>query len=61
MGAQRIKDEKWELLLEAAKKISSDLPVDELLIFLSDTARDLLEVDRCSLFLADKEKKSFMD
>ena len=57
MGAQRIKDEKWELLLEAAKKISSDLPVDELLIFLSDTARDLLEVDRCSLFLADKEKK----
>ncbi len=48
---------KFELLLEAAQRIGSDVPVDELLIYLSDVARDLLEVDRCSLFLADAKKR----
>ena len=45
-----------KLLLSSAERISREQDVDKLLVMLSDLARDILEVDRCSLFLLDREK-----
>ena len=45
-----------KLLLSSAEKISREQDVDKLLLMLSDLARDILQVDRCSLFLLDREK-----
>ncbi len=45
-----------KLLLSSAERISREQDVDKLLIMLSDLARDVLEVDRCSLFLLDRER-----
>jgi len=48
--------ERIRLLLSSAERISREQDIDNLLILLSDLARDVLEVDRCSLFLLDKEE-----
>ncbi|WP_457600456.1 HD domain-containing phosphohydrolase [Hydrogenivirga sp.] len=44
------------LLLSSAEKISREQDVDKLLVMLSDLAREVLEVDRCSLFLLDRDR-----
>lgn len=45
-----------KLLLSAAERISKEQDTDRLLVMLSDLAREVLEVDRCSLFLLDRER-----
>lgn len=47
---------RLKLLLSSAEKISREQDVDRLLIMLSDLACEVLEVDRCSLFLLDRER-----
>ena len=49
--------DKLKRLLQAAEIISEERDTDKLLIILSDLSRDLLEVDRCSIFLLNKDKK----
>ncbi|WP_457567925.1 HD domain-containing phosphohydrolase [Desulfurobacterium sp.] len=48
---------KLQVLLTFAEKITREKDLRKLLSLLSDVARDILEVDRCSLFLADENKK----
>ncbi len=50
--------EKIKLLLQAAERITKERSLDTLLLMLSDIAREILDVDRCSLFLADEKKKT---
>ncbi|RLJ71225.1 GAF domain-containing protein [Hydrogenivirga caldilitoris] len=45
-----------KILLSSAERISREQDVDKLLVLLSDLAREVLDVDRCSLFLLDREK-----
>lgn len=47
---------RLKLLLSSAEKINREQDVDKLLLILSDLAREILEVDRCSLFLLDEER-----
>ncbi|HHJ63913.1 MAG TPA: GAF domain-containing protein, partial [Aquifex aeolicus] len=47
---------RLKLLLSSAERISREQDVDRLLVMLSDLACEVLEVDRCSLFLLDREK-----
>jgi len=49
--------ERIRLLLSSAEKISREQDVDRLLLMLSNLAREVLEVDRCSLFLYDHERE----
>ncbi len=49
--------ERVKILLSSAEKISREQDLDRLLVMLSDLAREVLEVDRCSLFLLDQEKR----
>ncbi len=49
--------ERIRLLLSSAERISREQDVDRLLVMLSDLAREVLEVDRCSLFLYDRERE----
>ncbi|WP_456426316.1 HD-GYP domain-containing protein [Desulfurobacterium sp.] len=50
-------DKKLQILLTFAEKITREKDLHKLLSLLSDVARDILDVDRCSLFLADPENK----
>ncbi len=45
-----------KLLLSSAERISREQDIDRLLVMLSDLAREILEADRCSLFLLDRER-----
>jgi len=45
-----------KILLSSAERISREQNTDRLLVMLSDLAREVLGVDRCSLFLLDREK-----
>ncbi len=47
---------KLRKLLEAAVKIAYERSTEKLLVFLSNLARELLEADRCSIFLYDPKK-----
>jgi HD-GYP domain-containing protein (c-di-GMP phosphodiesterase class II) len=53
-----MKLEKLRLLLKTAEKITREQSLEKLLVMLSDLAKEILEVDRCSLFLADPSKKT---
>src|SRR5215467_9716452 len=48
--------EKYASLLEISKRINSEKNFDELLILIATEAAKLLEADRATLFLLDKEK-----
>jgi len=48
---------KLEILLKAAGKITREKNLNNLIGILSDLAKDIIEVDRCSLFLIDENKK----
>lgn len=48
---------KLEILLKAAGKISREKNLNNLISILSNLAKDIIEVDRCSLFLIDEQKK----
>lgn len=48
---------KLEILLKAAGKISREKDLNNIISILSNLARDIIEVDRCSLFLIDEQKK----
>ncbi|WP_456398178.1 HD-GYP domain-containing protein, partial [Desulfurobacterium sp.] len=52
-----VTDKKLQILLTFAEKITREKDLHKLLSLLSDVARDILDVDRCSLFLADPERK----
>ncbi|MEF3192320.1 MAG: HD domain-containing protein [Campylobacterales bacterium] len=42
-------------LLKLGKQISHETDLDHILIILADTAKDILNADRCSIFLYDKK------
>ncbi|NPA41261.1 MAG: GAF domain-containing protein [Aquificae bacterium] len=46
-----------KVLLSSAEKINREKDIDKLLIILSNLAREILEVERCSLFLLDSSGK----
>lgn len=48
---------KIQVLLEVAKELSSELEPTSLITKIMAKARALLEADRCTLFLLDKEKE----
>ncbi len=47
---------KLRKLLSVAGDVSKERDTDKILVMLSDLSREILEVDRCSIFLLDKEK-----
>ncbi|SNR72267.1 HD-GYP domain-containing protein [Desulfurobacterium atlanticum] len=49
---------KLQILLKFAEEIIREKDLNCLLSLLSDVARDILEVDRCSLFLSNPENKT---
>lgn len=50
------KEEKLIKLLEWGAKFSAEKDLDKLLLILADSAKELLEADRCSIFIADRKK-----
>jgi len=51
-------ESKLKILLEAAERITRETSLNALLLLLSDLAKEILDVDRCSLFLANRKKKT---
>lgn len=49
--------EKLEYLLKSAGKITREKKLNNLISILSNFAKDMMEVDRCSLFVLDEQKK----
>jgi len=49
--------DKLEVLLKTAPKITREKNLNNLIQILSNLAKDIIEVDRCSLFLIDEQKK----
>jgi len=49
--------DKLEILLKAFPKITREKKLPNLIEILSNLAKDIIEVDRCSLFLIDEQKK----
>ncbi len=49
---------KVQILLKFAEKITREKDVSRLLSLLSDVARDILDADRCSLFLSDMKNRT---
>jgi HD-GYP domain-containing protein (c-di-GMP phosphodiesterase class II) len=49
--------DKLEVLLKSALKITREKKISNLIEILSNLAKDIIEVDRCSLFLIDEQKK----
>lgn len=50
--------EKIKTLLKFAGRIAKERDPDHLIPLLADLAKDILQVDRCSLFLYDEDKKT---
>ncbi|MEN2994833.1 MAG: HD domain-containing phosphohydrolase [Thermodesulfovibrio sp.] len=48
--------DKLEILLKVAGKLSREKNLNNIITILSNLARDIIEVDRCSLFLIDEKK-----
>jgi adenylate cyclase len=48
---------KVEVLLETTKMLGTTLNIDTLIMMIMEKAKELLQADRCTLFLADFEKK----
>jgi adenylate cyclase len=48
---------KVEVLLETTKMLGTTLDIDTLIMMIMEKAKELLQADRCTLFLADFEKK----
>lgn len=49
--------DKLEILLKAAPKITREKNLNNLIEILSNLAKDMIEVDRCSLFIIDEQKR----
>ena len=49
-------NDKLHILLKLGKEISRERDLDKLMVIVRDLARDVLEADRCSIFLYDREK-----
>ncbi|MFP4332647.1 MAG: HD-GYP domain-containing protein [Campylobacterales bacterium] len=49
-------DSRLFMLLKLGEEIASKTNLDEILNILGDTARDIVEADRCSIFIYDKKK-----
>ncbi|MGC9045414.1 MAG: GAF and HD-GYP domain-containing protein [Thermodesulfovibrio sp.] len=49
--------DKLEILLKAAPKITREKNLNNLIEILSNLAKEIIEVDRCSLFIIDEPKK----
>jgi HD-GYP domain-containing protein (c-di-GMP phosphodiesterase class II) len=50
-------DEKLKLLMNASAKISKENELNDILLTLTDVTKQLLEADRCSIFLHDKNTR----
>lgn len=48
---------KVEVLLETTRMLGSTLDLDQLIKMIMDSAKGLLSADRCTLFLADVERR----
>lgn len=48
--------ERLSLLLDISKAMSSELAIDKLLIIIMDKTKYVLDADRCSVFLLDKDR-----
>jgi len=46
-----------ETIFKSATKIANETNIDRLLLLLADLARDMLGADRCTLWLADRERQ----
>src|SRR4030042_3549656 len=52
-GVQNTKTRKFESLLELGRLIGLDLQIDEMILQISQKACEVMEADRCSIFLFD--------
>jgi len=52
-GVQNAKTRKFESLLELGRLIGLDLQIDEMILQISQKACEVMEADRCSIFLFD--------
>jgi HD-GYP domain-containing protein (c-di-GMP phosphodiesterase class II) len=52
----RDRNQKLERLVEVAKSLGAEKDVDRLLARILDEAQDVIEADRCSLFIVDRDK-----
>ncbi|MBI5213788.1 MAG: GAF domain-containing protein [Nitrospirae bacterium] len=46
-----------ETIFKSATRIANETNIDKLLLLLADLARDILNADRCTLWLADRERQ----
>lgn len=49
-------DSRLFMLLKLGEEIASKTNIDDILKILGDTARDIIDADRCSIFIYDKKK-----
>ncbi|MBW1765383.1 MAG: GAF domain-containing protein, partial [Deltaproteobacteria bacterium] len=49
-------NDKLHMLLKLGKEISRERDLDKLMVIVRDLARDVLEADRCSIFLYDRSR-----
>jgi len=51
-------ENKLKILMDYSAKINNEKSIDNILILLADLVKKLLEADRCSIFLYDKNKNT---
>ncbi|WP_457622136.1 HD-GYP domain-containing protein [Persephonella sp.] len=49
-------EKKLKILLQYSSKLASEKSLKKVLLYLTDLAKDIMEADRCSIFLYDKNK-----
>lgn len=49
-------EHQLSILIELGKVIAKESDINKILVSIADTARELIEAERCSLFVYDKEK-----
>jgi len=48
---------KFSTLIEFGKKVARETKLEKLLLLLMDETKEILDADRCTVFLYDKERK----
>ncbi|ACO03551.1 MAG TPA: HD domain-containing protein [Persephonella sp.] len=51
-------ERKLKILLDYSSKIANEKDLRNVLLFLTDLAKEIMEADRCSIFLYDDQKKT---
>lgn len=52
-------ERKLKILLDYSSKIANEKDLRNVLLFLTDLAKEIMEADRCSIFLYDDQKKLY--